>query len=44
MNHWAFVTAAYVIALAAVAALLLLSFASMRRAEREADRLRSKDR
>ncbi|MFP5330317.1 MAG: heme exporter protein CcmD [Alphaproteobacteria bacterium] len=38
MNHWAFVTAAYVIALVSVAALLLLSYAAMRRAEAEADR------
>ena len=38
MNQWAFVIAAYVVALAGVAALVVLSFASMRRAEVAADR------
>jgi len=38
MNQWAFVAAAYVAALVAIAALVLLSYAAMRRAEAEADR------
>jgi len=38
MSHWAFVTAAYVVALVSVGSLLLLSYAAMRRAEAEADR------
>lgn len=38
MSQWAFVIAAYVAALAAIAALVLLSHAAMRRAEAEADR------
>ena len=42
MNHWAFVTAAYAITLLALAALLLGSFAAMRRAERDADKLRER--
>ena len=42
MNHWAFVIAAYAVAIAAVAALLLYSFASMRGAEAEVDRLRDR--
>ena len=42
MNHWAFVIAAYAVALTAVAALLLYSFASMRRAEAEAEQLRDR--
>ena len=37
MNHWAFVIAAYAIALGATAVLLLLSWRSMRRAERAAE-------
>jgi uncharacterized membrane protein (DUF485 family) len=41
MNQWAFVIAAYAVAIGATAALLILSFISMRRAEAEADRLRS---
>ena len=40
MNQWAFVIAAYAIAVFATAALLLWSFASMRRAEAAADALR----
>jgi heme exporter protein CcmD len=38
MNHWAFVVAAYAVALTAIAGLLLLSWAAMRKAEAEADR------
>ncbi len=44
MNGWTFVAAAYVIALVAIAALLLLSFASMQRSEAEADKVRRNDR
>jgi hypothetical protein len=40
MNQWAFVIAAYAVAVGATAALLLWSFASMRRAEAAADALR----
>jgi heme exporter protein CcmD len=40
MNHWAFVTAAYAVTIIAVAALILWAYASMRRAEAAADRLR----
>ena len=40
MSHWAFVFAAYAVAIGATAALLLQSFASMRRAEAEAEKLR----
>ena len=40
MNHWTFVTAAYAVTILAVAALILWAFASMRRAEAAADRLR----
>jgi hypothetical protein len=42
MNPWPFVVAAYAIALIATAALLLASFASMRRAEAEAESLRDR--
>lgn len=44
MNPWPFVIAAYAVALLATAGLLLASFASMRRAEAEADKLRGNDR
>jgi hypothetical protein len=37
MNHWAFVVAAYAVALGLTAALLLWAFASMRRAEAAAE-------
>ena len=40
MNPWPFVIAAYAVAIAATAALLLWSFMSMRRAEAAADQLR----
>jgi hypothetical protein len=42
MNPWPFVIAAYSIAIALTAALLLASFASMRRAEAAADSLKRK--
>jgi hypothetical protein len=42
MSQWAFVIAAYTVAVAATAALLLWSFASMRRAEAAADALTRK--
>ena len=42
MNQWAFVIAAYAVAIAATAALLLQSFASMRRIEAEAEELRNR--
>ena len=44
MNPWPFVIAAYAIALIATAALLLVSYASMRSSESEADKLRRDDR
>jgi hypothetical protein len=40
VNPWPFVIAAYAIAIAATAALLLWSFMSMRRAEAAAEQLR----
>jgi hypothetical protein len=40
MNPWPFVIAAYAMAIAATAALLLWAYASMRRAEAAADALR----
>ena len=42
MDPWAFVIAAYGVAIAATAALLLWSFTSMRRAEAAADALTRK--
>ncbi|HEX3422737.1 MAG TPA: hypothetical protein VHS33_04965 [Sphingomicrobium sp.] len=42
MNSWPFVVAAYAIAIGLTAALLILSFASMRRAEAAADALSRK--
>jgi hypothetical protein len=41
MNPWPFVIAAYAIALLGTAALLLSSYVAMRRAEGEAETLRS---
>lgn len=43
MNPWPFVTAAYAFALCATAALLLWSYAAMRRAEAESARVRGDD-
>ena len=40
MNPWPFVTAAYAVAIVATAGLILWSYASMRRAEAAADKLR----
>ncbi|HEX8574154.1 MAG TPA: heme exporter protein CcmD [Allosphingosinicella sp.] len=40
MSHWAFVAAAYAVALIGTAGLAGWSFASMRRAERAADALK----
>ncbi|MBA2467307.1 MAG: heme exporter protein CcmD [Sphingomonas sp.] len=40
MNQWAFVIAAYAVTITAVAVLILWSYASMRRAEATADKLR----
>jgi len=40
VNAWPFVIAAYAVAIAATAALLLWAFMSMRRAETAADQLR----
>ena len=40
MNPWPFVTAAYAVAIFATAGLILWSYASMRRAEGAADKLR----
>jgi hypothetical protein len=42
MSQWPFVIAAYVVALSGTAGLLIASFASMRRAESEADKLRER--
>ena len=42
MNPWPFVVAAYAIAIGLTAALLILSFASMRRAEAAADAISRK--
>ncbi|MEA3057760.1 MAG: hypothetical protein QOF34_575 [Sphingomonadales bacterium] len=42
MNAWAFVAAAYGVAIALTAALLLWAFASMHRAEAAADNLKHK--
>jgi len=42
MNPWPFVTAAYCAAIIATAALILWSYASMRRAEAAADLLRQR--
>ena len=39
MSHWPFIVAAYAVTLAGTAALVLWSWAAMRRAEAEADRL-----
>ena len=40
MTHWSFVLAAYGVTMLAVAALILWAYATMRRAEAAADRLR----
>jgi hypothetical protein len=40
MNPWPFVIAAYAVAIIATAALILWAYASMRRAEAAADKLR----
>ena len=40
MNQWPFVIAAYAVAIVATAALILWAYASMRRAEAAADKLR----
>ena len=42
MNPWPFVAAAYLVAIGLTAALLVWSFASMRRAEAAADALKPK--
>lgn len=42
MNHWAFVTAAYAVAIGATAGILIQSWIAMRRAERAAEALRRK--
>jgi len=42
MNPWPFVVAAYAIALLGTAALLLASYASMRKAEADSERLRDR--
>jgi hypothetical protein len=43
MNPWPFVIASYAVAILATAALLFLSFASMRKAEADADALRDRE-
>ena len=40
MNHWAFVTAAYAVAVIATACLLAWAYATMRKAEAAADELK----
>jgi hypothetical protein len=40
MNQWPFVAAAYAVAIIATAGLILWAYASMRRAETAADKLR----
>ena len=40
MNHWAFVIAAYAVTMLGVAGLIGWAYASMRRAEAAADRVR----
>ena len=40
MNHWPFILAAYAISFVAVVALVVASYAAMRRAEAEADALK----
>ena len=40
MSHWTFVAAAYSVTLLAIAALIAWAYASMRRAEAAADKLR----
>jgi hypothetical protein len=42
MNHWSFVTAAYVIAVGGTVALLFWAYVTMRRAEAAADELKRK--
>jgi Na+/melibiose symporter-like transporter len=43
MNQWAFVMAAYVVALIGTSALLVCAYLSMRRSEAEADKLRTRE-
>jgi hypothetical protein len=43
MSHWAFVAAAYAVTVAATAALLAWALVSMRRAEADAEQLRSRE-
>jgi hypothetical protein len=43
VNRWAFVIAAYTIALVGTLALVLWSYAAMRCAERDADALRTRE-
>ncbi|UIJ44299.1 heme exporter protein CcmD [Sphingomonas cannabina] len=40
MNHWAFITAAYALTLAASAAVAFASWRAMRRAEKAAEQLK----
>jgi hypothetical protein len=42
MNHWAFVTAAYAVALIATVGLLAWTYATMRKAETAADALKQR--
>jgi uncharacterized membrane protein (DUF485 family) len=42
MNHWSFVTAAYVLAVGGIVALLAWAYVTMRRAEAAADELQRK--
>lgn len=43
MNHWPFIIAAYTIAIGGTLAVVIASYAAMRRAERQADALTRRD-
>lgn len=43
MNHWPFIIAAYAIAIVGTGGVVIASFLSMRRAERQADALTRRD-
>ncbi|RVT94161.1 heme exporter protein CcmD [Sphingomonas crocodyli] len=44
MNHWPFITAAYAITIVGTIAIIAISYAAMRRAEKKADALTKRDR
>lgn len=43
MNHWPFIVAAYAISIAGTLGVVFVSFAAMRRAEKQADALTRRD-